>query len=752
MISVPTTWETCESLPTTSCDGSDAYQRYLKCFVDIWHTCPSQEECERSGHCDDRPWTTMVQSAEHPIEVQFASCFIAGRNTDADLGGASCFISTDRPGIGCRDPSRGRRGCRDTRNERMVWLTPAMNEAECIAKSDARYGCQLPETERNLIWLFDEACECRGGISKYAWKWTDGVWRNGVSRTLKWREIQPVQKYEWAPSLSFELLQTWLEKNEEQRFAFAVKSEVICQNGFVTSPLNSLICDCISSPNDDEGTQEDDSQQCYHQQTKGDQVEELVGLSGACTQEESFLKGPSSRVSFSLHSVKSGCTLVNLSIVSEAWFAVPPTRPSISFEFEDKPQRGIVFNKKGATVGVLRGDESVFSFSVLENVAFFSVCLLVSDNETDLSEYPIPDFGYSTESIGNIYPLGIADLNSSIVFSSLFWCGTVTVTNVPRGRGGEGNTIRLFPIQRIENYQSEEEDYTSQKTRALMYTLGVCYCICFFLLCFYLGQSVCNSRSKSEMLALISFLFIILCVFRAVFMFGYPNGLFDGNELAEFVVFEIPTFLLFSVVITSIFFWKKLASKKKFFGGETTILRGVIALGLVFVWSLWVIVTIVYSEVILEDNGESPCPGRVAPSYDKQEEDTRTLTIIYQSLIISVTFVLAAIFCFYSYSLIKISKRVSRSKRFVMVIGGTIVLSFFLRCILFIIILAVEFVSSIYMFITLMITEVFLLFFLQLQFNFAYVRSLLGGSSTGSTMKSAMSSSGTRQSGLGMDD
>ena len=150
-----------------------------------------------------------------------------------------------------------------------------------------------------------------------------------------------------------------------------------------------------------------------------------------------------------------------------------------------------------------------------------------------------------------------------------------------------------------------------------------------------------------------------------------------------------------------------------------------------------------YSEVILEEDAESPCPGRVAPNYDQQEEDTRTLTIVYQSLIISVTFILAFIFCYYSYNLIQLSKNVSKSKRFVMVIGGTIVFAFFVRCILFIIVLAVEFTSAIYMFITLMITEVLLMFFLQLQFNSSYVRTLMGGTSAGSTISGG---SGSRNS------
>ena len=735
-ISEPTSWETCESLPTTSCDGSDAYQRYLKCFVDLWHPCTSQEECESSGHCTDRSWTTIVRSSEYPIDVQFGACFSSGYDAGEHLRDPFCYSSMDLPGIGCRelevlssDDCIPFEVLFEVEWWWRTWLTPAMSETECLNKNDARFGCQQPGPGEFLVWLNEEDCECRGGISEYAWEWRKGVWNNnGVSRSLQWREIEPIEKYQWAPSLSFELLQTWLEANVEQRFSYAVKSEVICEHEFIVSSMNSLVCDCFSS-SDDGG-----NSQCYDE--TNEQVEELVGISGACSKEESFVKGPSSRVSFGLESISSQCTLVNLSIVSEAWFVVPPPRPSISFEFEDKPKRGIVLNHKGATVGVLRGDGSVLSFSVLENVNSFSVCLLISsENQTDVSsKYPILDFGYSEESIGTIYPLGLTDVNATIVFTSPFWCATILMSDIPVDGT---NNVRLFPIQRVEDYETEEEEYTSRKTRALMYTLGVCYCVCFGFLSFYL-VTVLRATSKSPMLGIISFLFVILCVFRVVFMFGYPNGIFDGNELAEFVVFEIPTFLLFSVVIVSIFFWKKLATRKKFFGGDTTKLRGVILLGLACVWLLWVIVTIVYAEVILQEDGESPCPGRVAPSYEKQEEDTRTLTIVYQTLIIAVTFILATLFCYYSYNLIQISKKVSRSKRFVMVIGGVIVVSFFVRCILFIIILAVDFVSSVYMFVTLMITEVFLLFFLQLQFNFPVLRAIYGGSS-GSSSRSARS-------------
>jgi hypothetical protein len=47
-----------------------------------------------------------------------------------------------------------------------------------------------------------------------------------------------------------------------------------------------------------------------------------------------------------------------------------------------------------------------------------------------------------------------------------------------------------------------------------------------------------------------------------------------------------------------------------------------------------------------------------------------------------------------------------------------------LRCVLFIILLAIDFTSSVYLFITLMITEVLMVFFVQLEFNRQFYQNI----------------------------
>ena len=56
--------------------------------------------------------------------------------------------------------------------------------------------------------------------------------------------------------------------------------------------------------------------------------------------------------------------------------------------------------------------------------------------------------------------------------------------------------------------------------------------------------------------------------------------------------------------------------------------------------------------------------------------------------------------------------------------------AFMLRCVLFIILLAVDFISDIYLFITLMITEVIMMFLVQLEFNQKFFSSLVTGATS----------------------
>lgn len=199
-------------------------------------------------------------------------------------------------------------------------------------------------------------------------------------------------------------------------------------------------------------------------------------------------------------------------------------------------------------------------------------------------------------------------------------------------------------------------------------------------------------------------------------------------------MFEIPTFLLLTLVIYAIYIWKSIRLSKKFFPKKR---KMPLILGISFVWSIWIIVTVVYAEVIIGSFESDPlktfyensffhfytdssvtteCPGRASPSYDEMSSDIRTLTITYQSIMIVITAFLVGIFVFFT-ALLMQAATIKKTASYIMTVGGIISFSFFLRCILFVILLALDITSSVYLFITLFITEVLPMFLLLLMFN-----------------------------------
>tara|TARA_R110002050_G_scaffold208134_1_gene344150 strand:- start:156 stop:539 length:384 start_codon:yes stop_codon:yes gene_type:complete len=103
--------------------------------------------------------------------------------------------------------------------------------------------------------------------------------------------------------------------------------------------------------------------------------------------------------------------------------------------------------------------------------------------------------------------------------------------------------------------------------------------------------------------------------------------------------------------------------------------------------------------------------------------------------VIFFTFLLAVAFCKSSFDLFQVTKELNRARKFVFRLGSVIVSSFMLRCILFIILLAADITSDIFLFIIIFITEAMMIFAAQIIFNWKYLSQF---GRTGSFMPSGM--------------
>ena len=68
-----------------------------------------------------------------------------------------------------------------------------------------------------------------------------------------------------------------------------------------------------------------------------------------------------------------------------------------------------------------------------------------------------------------------------LLCSFLYLTQTYTHIHTHTHTHTQKGTIRIFPIRRLENYEEEENEYTSDTTRGLCYTLGALYCFIGFL-------------------------------------------------------------------------------------------------------------------------------------------------------------------------------------------------------------------------------------------------------------------------------
>jgi len=267
-------------------------------------------------------------------------------------------------------------------------------------------------------------------------------------------------------------------------------------------------------------------------------------------------------MTFDLDSVSSRCSSVNMSLVRSSFFSASKSAPAVSFVFANEIPQGVTVNHNKATIGQIMGDGSILEFDRIDRVVHFHACLLIQNDTTVNSQYTVKDFGYTTDNYDYIYPLNFNVTPETVDGTLIFWCVDVNRSLVPLSSEG---VIRLFPIVRMENYESQPKEYYNDQSVDLVYALGACYCFDLFLYILFLCvmfYSIVKTNKNIPIVAWIALIFCVLCIFRIVFCFLWPVGGFDNKPVALYAVFEIPTFLLFSVVIIAIAFWRKLSRKR----------------------------------------------------------------------------------------------------------------------------------------------------------------------------------------------
>ena len=359
----------------------------------------------------------------------------------------------------------------------------------------------------------------------------------------------------------------------------------------------------------------------------------------ACRGSNVTMRGPGSRFHLDENSLiipedsTDICVSILLSVVERNWVTANTARTSVSFQFQEKEEITFVRNSAGQSVGRVIGNGASVAATNADVIGHVQLCLAI-ELERNASKYPQLDFGYSDDDLDLVTPLQLQNVTTEVIQEVTLLCASFLFNELPTYQEEDLREIILFPIETVSDPENYDPDYLDSTTEALVYTLAALYLIDFVLLGLFLYNmiiEVTSRRTAIPIVAYVACIFFVLCIFRICYMFIYAAGGFDDNPLADFAVFEIPTFLLFTTVILALGFWQKLVKQKTFFATEERGLLIIVSLAIFLVWVMYAVILIVYSEVVLQKVvTESPCPGRVAPSTEDIDDATTTLFVVYQ--------------------------------------------------------------------------------------------------------------------------
>ena len=741
-------WVDCAGL--AACDRATPMGQHLQCFADMFMGCGSEAACTASGRCSDLDVLKYVDDYDpQDLQVRYAGCFDAGVYSTYAFGddASGCAYNQFRVRNGCHSLAITQPAQCNNRNPRLAqipnaagvrWETAATSAQQCLAA----VGCDLETNpEDRLAWRNATECAACGGVPRPFWTWTPGRWQRGAPRAAAWvaRAAQP--RNQWRPTLDFILLDDWYQEIIAARITYQLKSVAVCQYDLITSPLASIVCDCYGGSS------------CFQEQ-----LTTSVAVGQVCGTINATLRWGTSYLHLNETSVVGAlCASLLVSTISVNNYDIPAQPETVSFPLASRkrvPDRSVFRAGDGAIVGAILGDGVQLDLSSAGALQSATLCIHPTANASrSHPEYVAYDFGTSASLRPGrqpppVRPLGLAVWQEADVSGNLLLCAALPAALLPSAQ--EQPSVRFFPIVTLSSEDmaaaSKSSAYSSSDA-ALIYTLGALYSVVLAVVFVHFAFLFVNWRMGLIQLPMYwysALFFLLLCVFRVVFMFAYPSGVWDANQTADFVVFELPTFFYFTSVVIILYALSGLYRSLGLLSvgnSAFTVLRwmsAALAVFLVICWLLFISVAISVG-VIDSSSSSSACPGRAITSGASNNE-IRQLSIAYQSIIIALALILALAFLFIAIYLSSLTSLSSNPKlRSMIICAVAITFGFLARCILFLIILSLDFVSTIYMFLTLIFTEIVVIMVLTGFFFFHHsenVSSSRSKVSTGSRKRS----------------
>ena len=176
------------------------------------------------------------------------------------------------------------------------------------------------------------------------------------------------------------------------------------------------------------------------------------------------------------------------------------------------------------------------------------------------ARYTVLDIGYVLN--GNVYAIGLSDAYQELYLLQDNLCGTNLTFKT--------TTVELFPIMRVENYESVTTNTLTSSEKGIVYTTAVLYTL-GILMALVLFSARVSIRAGLIVNYVICVHVLLIYIFRAVYFFLLGAGtLPDRNggreSITDYILIEIPTFFYlgaFSLIALSFLFLYLRAYKEK---------------------------------------------------------------------------------------------------------------------------------------------------------------------------------------------
>jgi hypothetical protein len=446
-----------------------------------------------------------------------------------------------------------------------IWDRLATTESECLAKGS---GC-VTELGITLPLSPEECALCLSTVDQPYYTWETGVWQRGIFVRTKWVTRAMENTLMINDSLSIVRLKRSLSEAAADVLTYPFITEALCRYTTSYTVAGSLICDC--SPNS--------AGNCFSSISN-----QRVGANRACPGISSTVNTRVAQLVVYPDSYPqdAACELAELYSTTAPEFELDESHSLSSAIFQSSPTNSFwVVRRQGLDVAVGQIVSGAVHVS-LGNVALANPVQLCIVVETDIEQAPI----------AKVWSLAVLKEDGTIEAfpptTTMNYTGSA-VCDLVSGSGA------YFATKLVKDYQTEEFDSKSNRRQARAGAV-LYFCTVAFAILQAVVLILNWSREKIVRLKLVFVALVALnSLVRGVYML-IPSANFVGNESIQFIIFELPSFLFFSVYLAIIYLWvnvtlraSQFRKRKGFMGDAEAISRDVFVAANIFLYAIFIV-------------------------------------------------------------------------------------------------------------------------------------------------------------------